>query len=296
MLAVERGAAANTVDAYRRDLADLAGFLARRRRAPEAATEADLGAYLAGLHAGGGSSATAARRLSALRQFFRFLVAERLRADDPTGALDAPRRRRALPKFLTEAEIAALIDRVRARPGPDGLRLTALLELLYATGMRVSELVSLPLAAVARNPRFVVVRGKGGKERLVPLGEAARRAVADYRAARGRHLNGRRESPFLFPSHGAAGHLTRHRLGQLLKGLAAEAGLPAAKVSPHVLRHAFATHLVGGGADLRAVQQMLGHADIATTQIYTHVADRRLKRLVETGHPLARRRTATRGS
>jgi integrase/recombinase XerD len=290
MLAVERGAAANTVEAYRRDLADLAAFLVRRRRAPEAATAEDLRAYLAGLHAGGASSATAARRLSALRQFFRFLVAERMRADDPTAVLDAPRRRRPLPKFLAEAEITSLIDCARARTGPDGLRLTALLELLYATGMRVSELVSLPLAAVARDPRFIVVRGKGGKERLVPLGEAARRAVASYRQARGRHLNGRRESPYLFPSHGAAGHLTRHRLGQLLKGLAAEAGLPAAKVSPHVLRHAFATHLVGGGADLRAVQQMLGHADIATTQIYTHVADARLKRLVETGHPLARRR------
>lgn len=290
MLAVERGAAANTIEAYRRDLADLAAFLVRRRRAPETATADDLRAYLAALNAAGGSSATAARRLSALRQFFRFERAEGRRRDDPTAVLDAPRRGRALPKLLTEDEIRALIDHARARKGPDGLRLTALLELLYATGMRVSELVGLPLAAVARDPRTVLVRGKGGKERLVPIGEAARRALAAYREQRGRHLNGRRESPYLFPSHGARGHLTRHRLGQLLKSLAAEAGIPAAKVSPHVLRHAFATHLLGGGADLRAVQQMLGHADISTTQIYTHVLDDKLARLVAERHPLARAR------
>ena len=199
----------------------------------------------------------------------------------------SPGRVRALPKLLDEAEVERLLTQARERKGPEGIRLLALLELLYATGLRVSELVGLPLAAVARDQRVVVVRGKGGKERMVPVGEAARRALADYRALRGRFLRGGRESSWLFPSRSESGHLTRHRFAQMLKGLALESGLDPRKVSPHVLRHAFATHLLAHGADLRSVQQMLGHADISTTQIYTHVLDERLRALVQTHHPLA---------
>jgi integrase/recombinase XerD len=289
MLAAERGAARNTLDAYGRDLRDFAGFAARRGQAADDAGTDLLRAYIKWLDGQGMAARTQARRLSALRRFFRFLAAEGLRADDPTLALDSPRQGQPLPKILSEAEVEALLEAARAVEGADGLRLAALLELLYATGMRVSELVGLPLAAVARDPRFLLVRGKGDKERLVPLGEAARRAVAAWLPERARLLGPKRSSPYLFPSHGDAGHLTRQRLGQLLKTVAAAAGLDRAKVSPHVLRHAFATHLLNRGADLRSVQAMLGHADISTTQIYTHVLDARLKALVETHHPLARR-------
>ncbi|HEX7007399.1 MAG TPA: site-specific tyrosine recombinase XerD [Alphaproteobacteria bacterium] len=289
MLAAERGAARNTLDAYGRDLKDFAGFAARRGKTADDADTALLRAYLKWLDGQGMSARTQARRLSALRRFFRFLAAERLRPDDPTLALDAPRLGRPLPKILSEDEVDRLLAAARAAKGADGLRLTALLELLYATGLRVSELVALPYAAVVRDPRFLLVRGKGGKERLVPLGDAARAAVAAWLPVRARLLGPKRSSAFLFPSHGGAGHLTRQRLGQLLKAAAAAAGLDRAKVSPHVLRHAFATHLLNRGADLRSVQAMLGHADISTTQIYTHVLDTRLKALVETHHPLARR-------
>src|SRR5690606_259889 len=289
MLAAERGAARNTLDAYGRDLKDFAGFAARRGKTADDADTALLRAYLKWLDGQGMSARTQARRLSALRRFFRFLAAEKLRPDDPTQALDAPRLGRPLPKILSEDEVDGLLAAARAVEGADGLRLTALLELLYATGLRVSELVALPLAAVARDPRFLLVRGKGGKARLVPLGDAARAAVAAWLPVRARLLGPKRTSPFLFPSHGGAGHLTRQRLGQLLKAAAVAAGLDRAKVSPHVLRHAFATHLLNRGADLRGVQAMLGHADISTTQIYTHVLDARLKALVETHHPLARR-------
>ncbi|HVO15934.1 MAG TPA: site-specific tyrosine recombinase XerD [Alphaproteobacteria bacterium] len=289
MLAAERGAARNTLDAYGRDLRDFAGFAARRGQAADDGGTDLLRAYIKWLDGQGMAARTQARRLSALRRFFRFLAAEGLRADDPTLALDSPRQGQPLPKILSEAEVEALLEAARAVEGADGLRLAALLELLYATGMRVSELVGLPLAAVARDPRFLLVRGKGDKERLVPLGEAARRAVAAWLPERARLLGPKRSSPYLFPSHGDAGHLTRQRLGQLLKTVAAAAGLDRAKVSPHVLRHAFATHLLNRGADLRSVQAMLGHADISTTQIYTHVLDARLKALVETHHPLARR-------
>jgi integrase/recombinase XerD len=290
MLAAERGAARNTLDAYKRDLEDFAGFAARRGQTADDADTALLRAYLKWLDGQGMAPRTQARRLSALRRFFRFLAAEGLRADDPTLALDSPRQGRPLPKILSEGEVEALLAAARGVEGADGLRLVALLELLYATGMRVSELVALPLAAVARDPRFLLVRGKGDKERLVPLGEAARAAVAGWLPERARLLGPKRTSPYLFPSHGDAGHLTRQRLGQLLKTVAATAGLDRAKVSPHVLRHAFATHLLNRGADLRSVQAMLGHADISTTQIYTHVLDARLKSLVETHHPLARRK------
>jgi integrase/recombinase XerD len=290
MLVAERGAARNTIDSYKRDLADVESFLARRDRGIEAASTDDLREYLAQLNANGATPSTAARRLSALRQFFRFLYAEGVRGDDPTATIESPRRGRPLPKLLSEAEVSQLLERARSKRGPEGLRLTALLETLYATGMRVSELVSLPLSAVARDPRYILVRGKGGKERLVPLSEPAREALNGYKGVRGQFCRNGVESPYLFPSRGGSGYLTRHRFAQLLKQLSTEAGIAPSKVSPHVLRHAFATHLLNRGADLRSVQQMLGHADIATTQIYTHVLDERLKSLVETHHPLARAR------
>jgi len=286
MLAAERGAAANTLDSYLRDLSDCARFLGGRQADLERAGSEDLRAYVAALAAAGRSPRTAARRLSALRQFYRFLFTEGLRGDDPATGLDAPRRGRSLPKLLSEAEVDLLLQSARERQGPEGTRLEALLELLYATGLRVSELVCLPLDAVARDPRVLIVRGKGGRERLVPLSEPARAAVADFLGVRERFLAGRKDSRWLFPSRGASGHLTRHRVGQLLKELARESGIDPARVSPHVLRHAFASHLLDHGADLRSVQKMLGHADISTTQIYTHVLDERLKALVRDHHPL----------
>ncbi len=301
MLAAERGAAANTREAYGRDLADFSGFLARRGRAVHQAGAADLRAYLGQLNDAGMAPRTAARRLSTLRQFHRFLFGEGLRADDPTAGLDSPRQGRALPKVLSETEVEALLAAARAWPGAAGTRLVALLELLYATGLRVSELVALPAAAAARDPRVLIVTGKGGKERMVPLSEPARDALKRYRAAAGKRGRGasteapaaqaprapQAPSKWLFPSRGAAGHLTRQRVAQLLKELAVAAGIDPAKVSPHVLRHAFASHLLDHGADLRAVQKMLGHADISTTQIYTHVLDARLKALVRDHHPLS---------
>ena len=287
MLAAERGAAALTLDAYGRDLADFASFLGAEPI--DQAGEEDLRRYLAWMEAAGLSPRTAARRLSALRQFHKFLMSDGVRKDDPSAALDGPRQGRRLPKLLSEAEVTALIQAAAEDPSPEGLRLAALLELLYASGLRVSELVALPLGAVARAERFMTVRGKGGKERLVPIGGPARAALDAYLAVRSGFLDGAKPSRWLFPSRGGSGHLTRNRCGQLLKALALEAGIDPAKLSPHVLRHAFATHLLAHGADLRSVQQMLGHADIATTEIYTHVDVERLTRLVTTAHPLARR-------
>lgn len=290
MMLAERGASANTVEAYRRDITDLADFLARRRRSPAEASTDDLRDYLGSLADAAMAPRTVARRLSAMRQFFGFLQAERARPDDPSLALDGPRQGRALPKVLGEAEVAGLIEAARTKEGEEGLRLVCMLELLYATGLRVSELVGLPVGAVARDTRVIVVRGKGGKERMVPLTDAAAAAIRDYLAVRDRFLARGRPSRWLFPSRRTAGHLTRHRFAQLLKEAAVAAGLDPARVSPHVLRHAFATHLLDRGADLRSVQQMLGHADIATTQIYTHVVGDRLRRLVSDHHPLARGR------
>ena len=299
MLVAERDARPNTLAAYLRDLTDFADFLARsgggpggrsgRARCVDAASGADLRAYMASLERRGLSPRTAARRLSTLRQFHKFLYAEGLRGDDPAAALDSPRQGRRLPRVLSEAEVDRLLVVARRHDGPEGARLLALLELLYASGLRVSELISLPLAAVRRDPRVIFVRGKGGRERMVPLGEPARAAVAAYLPLRRRFLPEKADSPWLFPSGAREGHLTRQRVGQLLKGLAVEAGIDRDKVSPHVLRHAFATHLLDHGADLRALQQMLGHADISTTQIYTHVLNERLKSLVQDHHPLARR-------
>ena len=289
MLAAERGAAVLTIDAYRRDLVDFSGFLARTGVAVEAAGVAALRRYFAALAGAGMAPRTAARRLSSLSQFHKFLFAEGVRGDDPTAQLDSPRLGRSLPKILSEAEVTDLLAAARRMDGAEGARLVCFVELLYATGLRVSELVALPLTRL-REDRFLVIKGKGGKERLVPLSEPARLALAAYAARRGEFLAEGETSRFLFPSRGAEGHLTRRRCGQLLKDLAIRAGIDPRRVSPHVLRHAFASHLLDHGADLRSVQQMLGHADIATTQIYTHVLGERLQALVETHHPLARRK------
>lgn len=292
MLAAERGAAALTLAAYRGDLADCARFLGTIGGALETASTDELRRYFAAVARARLTPRTAARRLSALRQFHRFLVLEGVRRDDPTAALDGPRLGRPLPKVLREAEAKTLLDFARQWPGAEGKRLCAMAELLYGAGLRVSELVGLPLAAARRDPRFLIVRGKGDKERLVPLGAPARLALGAYLAVRSSFLEQGAASPFLFPSRGSEGHLTRRRCGQLLKALALKAGLDPARLSPHVLRHAFASHLLDHGADLRSVQAMLGHADIATTQIYTHVEGARLERLVAKHHPLARKRVA----
>ena len=288
MLAAERGAAPLTLAAYRNDLSDLARFIAGRGFALEAADAATLHAYLAS--ATGLGPRTLARRTSAMRQFYKFLAIDGIRRDDPAGDLETPSLGRPLPKILSEEEVAGLITAARALAGGVGDRLVCLLELLYATGLRISELVTLPLAAAQRDPRFLVITGKGGRERVVPLSEPSRAALATYLTCRERFLTGLRPSRWLFPSRGRAGHLTRQRAGQLLNELAVKAGLDPKRLSPHVLRHAFASHLLEHGADLRSVQQMLGHADIATTQIYTHVLSDRLRQLVQTAHPLARRK------
>lgn len=292
MLMVERGAAANTIEAYRRDLIDYCGFLKARNSSADMADSDQIRAYLAALAKQGVKASTAARRLSSLRQFHKFLFAEAIRQDDPTVVIDAPRRGRPLPKIMTEEEVDRLLAVAEANVGPDGTRVQCLLELLYATGMRVSELVTLPLTAVLRDEPFLLIKGKGGKERIVPISLPARLAINSYLEDRPVHLPDGAESPYLFPSRGKEGHLTRQRFGQVLKELALEAGLDPAKVSPHVLRHAFASHLLANGADLRVVQQLLGHADISTTQIYTHVQEERLRALVEANHPLARRARA----
>jgi integrase/recombinase XerD len=290
MLVAERGAATLTVDAYGRDLDHAATHLAGHAARLERARVEDLRGYIAELGRAELTARTLARRLSALRQFYRFLLVDGVRRDDPTIGLDAPRLGRPLPKTLAQEEVARLIAAAEQDRSTEGTRLRCLLELLYATGLRISELVRLPFAAARPGARVLMVRGKGGKERLVPLGTPARAALADYRGKRSRFLGEGISSPWLFPSRSAPGHLTRRRVGQLLKDLAIKAGLEPARLSPHVLRHAFASHLVDRGADLRSVQEMLGHADIATTQIYTHVETDRLKRLVEAHHPLALRK------
>lgn len=289
MLSAERGAALNTLDAYRRDLNDFSGHLSARGRSVETAAADDIRTYMTGLSKAGMAASTAARKLSAIRQLFRFLYAEGIRADDPSGAIESPRKNRYLPSILGEKQVERLLDAARGPPGnnaPKALRLVALMEVLYATGLRVTELVSLPLAAALGDPRFLTVRGKGGRERLVPLSQPSRDALIAYLQVRTR-LPGAERSRWLFPSRGRLGHLTRHRFAQILKELAVEAGIDRAAVSPHVLRHAFASHLLAHGADLRAVQEMLGHADISTTQIYTHVLEQRKQDLVRDHHPLA---------
>jgi integrase/recombinase XerD len=288
MLAAERGAAPLTLAAYRSDLCKLACFLGSRGVPLEAADAATLHAFLAAEVTL--TPRTLARRISVMRQFYKFLVVDGVRQDDPTTDFDTPGLGRPLPKILSETEVEALIAAARNWPGDEGVRLVCLVELLYATGLRISELVSLPLTAAQRDPRFLTISGKGGRERMVPLSEPSRAALAAYLACRDRSLPDSQPSRWVFPSRGRNGHLTRQRSGQLLKELAVKAGLDPERLSPHVLRHAFASHLLDHGADLRSVQQMLGHADIATTQIYTHVLSDRLRKLVETAHPLARRK------
>ena len=291
MMAAERGAALNTIAAYRRDVADFARFL--RHRPGDAglieADTADIRAYLASLAERGLRPRSAARRLSALRQLFAFFLAEGLRTDNPADGIDPPRRGRSLPAVLDESEVAALMAAARVRGDVGGVRLTAMLELLYAAGLRVSELVSLPLGALGGERDILRVRGKGAKERLVPIGAPAQAALRAWMEVRAGTLPGGAASPFLFPSRGRSGHLGRAHFARVLKALARDCGLDPARVSPHVLRHAFATHLLARDADLRSVQRMLGHSDLATTQIYTHLADDRPSALVRARHPLARR-------
>ncbi len=295
MLSAERGARSNTLDAYRRDLTDYVSELSGKGASVENVTSDDIRTYLAGLDALGLAKSTRARRLSAIRQFHRFLYGEGLAASNPATAIDSPRRDRALPKVLGIDDVDRLIGLARsqahkAKAGDrlKALRLYCLVELLYATGMRVSELVGLPRQAVRADSECLLIRGKGGRERIVPLTVVARRATEGYLEALESEPGGSQDGKaWLFPSYGSSGHLTRQYFARELKGLAARCGLQAAAVSPHVLRHAFATHLVAGGADLRAVQQMLGHSDISTTQIYTHIQAERLKKLVNEHHPLA---------
>jgi integrase/recombinase XerD len=293
MLAAERGAQDNTLAAYQRDLEDFAAHLTAAGSGIAAAGTEDLRAYLGELSRRGLRASTVARRLSAIRQLYRFLYAEGRRRDDPAAVLEGPRRMRPLPKTLSLEEVDRLL-RVAATVHPAAsprerlraARLSCLLETLYATGLRVSELVALPIAAARRDARVIVVRGKGQKERLVPLNDAAKHAMADYLELAS--LSAPSGQPkWLFPSFGGTGHITRQHFARELKALAAAAGLRAEQVSPHVLRHAFASHLLHNGADLRVVQTLLGHADISTTQIYTHVLEERLKSLVRDLHPLA---------
>jgi integrase/recombinase XerD len=300
MLAAEQGAGENTLDAYRRDLTDLSVFLSRAKTGFAGVGTDKLRDYLSDLDTRGFKSSSVARRLSAMRHLFRFLVSERVRSDDPAAILSGPKRGRGLPKVLSIADVDRMLTRAKeltevAYISPlqrlRAMRLYCLLEVLYATGLRVSELVSLPLSAARQNARMIVVRGKGNKERLVPLNEASRQAMADYLAAmetlKPEQKRNLVASKWLFPSFGESGHLTRQHFARDLKELAAAAGLAPRLVSPHVVRHAFASHLLHNGADLRIVQTLLGHTDISTTQIYTHVVEERLKSLVRDLHPLA---------
>jgi integrase/recombinase XerD len=299
MLAAEQGAGDNTLDAYRRDLVDFSEFLGRSGQNFAGAETDTLRNYLADLDTRGFKSSSVARRLSAMRHLFRFLLNERIRSDDPAAILSGPKRGRGLPKVLSISDVDRMLTRAKELTEQDtspqqrlrALRLHCLLEVLYATGLRVSELVALPLSASRRDARMIVVRGKGNKERLVPLNEASRQAMADYLAAmealKPENKKSAPASKWLFPSFGESGHLTRQHFARDLKELAAASGLAPRLVSPHVLRHAFASHLLHNGADLRIVQTLLGHTDISTTQIYTHVVEERLKSLVRDLHPLA---------
>ena len=300
MLAAEQGAGDNTLQAYRRDLTDFSEFLGHAGQTFVATDTQKLRDYLADLDTRGFKSSSVARRLSAMRHLFRFLLNERIRSDDPAAILSGPKRGRGLPKVLSISDVDRMLTRAREQAEAAdasslqhlrALRLYCLLEVLYATGLRVSELVSLPLSASRRDARMIVVRGKGDKERLVPLNDASRQAMADYLAAMQALTSAKKKSlassKWLFPSFGESGHLTRQHFARDLKELASAAGIAPRLVSPHVLRHAFASHLLHNGADLRIVQTLLGHTDISTTQIYTHVVEERLKSLVRDLHPLA---------
>lgn len=295
MLSAERGAAENTLEAYRRDLEDFAARIDKRSNGLLGVDAEDIRDYLAQLSDLGLAASSAARKLSALRQFYKFLYAEGIRSDNPTTVIDSPRRARPLPKTLSVEDVdilleqsRLLVEKAQASKKLKALRLNCLVEVIYATGLRVSELVGLPISAALSDDRFLFVRGKGGRERLVPLSEPAVAAMKVYLRDMDIQMKGRaNDQPWLFPSRGASGHLTRQRFGQELKELGLSVGIEAGRLSPHVMRHAFASHLVAFGADLRSVQQMLGHADISTTQIYTHVLDERLKQLVHDHHPLS---------
>jgi len=294
MIAAEQGAGDNTLDAYRRDLNDFSEFLGRAGQNFSGTDTQTLRDYLADLDARGFKSSSVARRLSAMRHLFRFLLNERIRNDDPAAILSGPKRGRGLPKVLSISDVDRMLTRAREltqASEASASQQLRLLEVLYATGLRVSELVALPLSAARRDARMIVVRGKGNKERLVPLNEASRQAMADYLAAMEAQKPEKKKnapaSKWLFPSFGESGHLTRQHFARDLKELAAASGLAPRLVSPHVLRHAFASHLLHNGADLRIVQTLLGHTDISTTQIYTHVVEERLKSLVRDLHPLA---------
>ena len=291
MMSAERGAGANTLAAYRRDLADFAGVAD-----PAKASREQVRSFLNGLSTSGMAASTQARKLSALRQFYGFLYGEGFRTDDPTQTIEAPQARRPLPKILSAKDLDAMLTTAAQDQTPEGLRLTLIVEMLYGGGLRVTELAGLTLAAARTKESFIRVTGKGNKERLSPLSPAARTALDAYLTVREEFVpKGDKNNRYLFVSRGEDGYLTRRRFHQLLKALALKAGIDPAKVSPHVLRHAFATHLVEGGADLRSVQTLLGHADIATTQIYTHVARDHLSRVVASAHPLGKAKTVKGG-
>lgn len=307
MLLTERGAALNTRQAYWRDLADYSVWLRDEQgKEVEKATTSDIKAYLKelaqrshtkGAKSGNIANRTIARRLSALRQFYRFMISENVINDDPTATIESPKQKRTLPKTLTEGEVDLLISTAGEGNTPESVRLVCLLEMIYATGLRVSELVGLPLSSIGENEQFLMVEGKGGHERMVPVSTSAQRAIQDYLNVRGKFIgedDKGTQAQWLFPSKTSVkGHLTRQRFAQLLKDLSERAGMEDGKVSPHILRHAFATHLLKNGADLRSVQKMLGHADIATTQVYTHILDEQKGKTVEENHPLAKKSNAS---
>ncbi|MFW0777997.1 MAG: site-specific tyrosine recombinase XerD [Rickettsiales bacterium] len=299
MMAAERGAARNTLDAYRRDINEFMGYAARKKTNLSSIARSDIEKFLSSLKNSGLSAQTVARKLSAIRQLFAFLYTENLRKDNPAATLETPKLAKRLPKTLNADDIIALITAAREDESPKGLRMTAMLELMYGAGMRVSELVSLKLSALQMKEdvlrvetEFLLITGKGNKERLVPIGEQARTALSRYLEVRKVFVpqtKSKIANPWLFPYHRADGYITRQQFGVMLKELAVKAGIDSAKISPHTLRHSFASHLLEGGADLRVIQELLGHSDISTTQVYTHVAGARLKKLVKEKHPLAKK-------
>ena len=298
MLSAERGASNNTIKAYSSDLEDFAHFLKIKNKNIDKANSQDIKAYIHYLSKNNIGSATTARRISTLRQFYNFIYAEGLRGDNPISAIDAPRIIRPLPKILSIAEVDQLLSAANKDTSPEGIRLLSMIEILYATGLRVSELVQLPLSSIAHikhdapiddnQQKYLIIMGKGNRERIVPLSKPAKDMIIEYKAIRPYFLKAIAKSKYLYPSTAKSGHLTRQRMGQLLKQLAVVAHIDPERVSPHILRHAFASHLLNNGADLRMLQQLLGHVDITTTQIYTHILDEKLKQVINSSHPLAK--------
>lgn len=284
MLTAERGASKNTMSAYRADIASFFNFI---KKEETAVSRKDVQEYLGHLHSRKAAARTQARRLSSLREYFKFLYSEKIRPDIPTDAVESPKIEKSLPKYLSEAEIVAIIGTIKGMERENKARLIALVELDYATGMRVSELVTLPLSAFNPKQDYLVVKGKGEKERVIPINDAAKKALMEYLQVRDLHLKGGRESRWMFPSFSRSGHLTRDGFYKMMKEIAVKAGINPAKVSPHVLRHSFASHLIAHDANLLSVQQMLGHSDVKTTEIYTHIMDDRLVDLVTRAHPLS---------